>query len=248
MKRLVLSAVICLVAMFFSGAVKAQESDAKLTYIETQVWSGYLDDDGFVCSEDPVFQTDVYQELGGGFAFEFWTSIDPSSFREGEGSEVDYILSWGSEEILPNGLYLNAGVGYFDIPKLFSGTSGDIWQVSVEVGKNFDIGESLIISPFIRGEEYFSADTDNRKTLVSFGIDSLKEIKSISWSNKFKFTIDPGDEYSESGMILIYDGGLNFSINDIWGIDLLWKASAPLYEAQDREAEFVAGIGISIIF
>ncbi len=250
MKNLFFLAVIVVVVVSIPMLVKAEEEISLGTYVSAQLWTRTLCDDGILSGDNQALQVDLYQEIGGGFALEAWFSFDTSNAFGGEQSEGDYFLHWTSgDDIFPSSIIVTAGLGYLDISNLYSQTGEDIIQNYLGFKKNFEFENGWTLTPFIKGEFNFYANNGEGYTFLYTGLkSSVTVLEKITLENGLKASFDLDGNYADSGVIAIYEGRVGYAITDSISIDFLVKASAPIYKAEDRDEEIVAGIGISMSF
>lgn len=151
MKKMIIAVVVLVVMM--AAAASAEVSGS----VSTKMLTEYVSPVGFVFYDKPVQQSELFVALPAGFYADLWVSM-PLDGRNNFGKEVDYTLGW-SGEFAGTGLWLNAGVSYYDCINLFT-SKGDVINPYAKLSKTVVIDEKQSITPFVKIELPFAVHND----------------------------------------------------------------------------------------
>lgn len=220
--------------------------------LSTKFWSQYLDNNGAVIHDKPVFQSDLLISLPLGFYFDFWHSmgLDGTGLSTDLGDEIDYTLGWNGNL---KGIGFDLGFSYLDFIDLFKMPKGDVLRPYAEINKEFKITEKNIITPYVRWDGSFPAGANSPKggQWFSAGLKHIWQINEIAALQQKLFTLyDTGALGFEKAIIGQYHIGLGWSVAKSVTLELPnFKISTPFTSVNDgRKSEFVIGAGLSFRF
>jgi hypothetical protein len=130
--------VLILFSLIGLGSAQAQVAWT----LETQVWSQYLaGDTGQLLYKGPGAQSSITASFANGCFINLWDWRAFGRSEQGNYSEADYTV--GCAIPLEQGVNLNLGLAYFDLPRQFS-SLGDIVEAQIGLSKTSVVGSHAI--------------------------------------------------------------------------------------------------------
>ena len=255
MLSLVAAAII--VALGFGNVSYAADEKTENTFgasFSTKVLSRYVGDCGAVYHNDWVSQHELtITHNPSGLYLDFWggASLKNPGFKSNYGNEFDFTVGRSWEM---HGLTVDAGVAYFDLVDVFSGSmAGDVVQPYVQLGKDFKVAENHTLTPSIKIEYAIPAvgnDPGLRGLHIHFALKHIAELSSVfSVSQELIGSYDDGAYGYNQAAIVAYRVAPSVRLSEKFSLNGSVLAIGPLTKVNDgRETEVVYSLGLSTTF
>ena len=212
----------------------------------------YHSDSGFDVSEGKaVYQPDIFLAYDtanwGQFSLELWGSYQfDGVFKDESANEMDFIVSWLKDF---EWVTVQVGFNYIDCAQLFAGKEGDVAEWIVELSREFSLEEGGdTFTPYVRvewNELIGEGDTSSNFFIGMLHGHSFTE--QLSLNNKIAIVLDDGKD-TEAGAVGLLQVILSYALYENVALDLGGKVTTPIVDAQDRDTEFSALVGITYSF
>jgi hypothetical protein len=251
MKTIIIAVIFSLVFVGFSFA--AEDEKSPTVTFSTKVFSKYVGEAGGLWSDKPVLQSDLTVNVGKGFYFGVWHSMSLSNPGTSTdcGNENDPYIGWSGDAF---GLNVDLMMTYFDIVPVFNYPDGDSLEVSVKVGKMFDVSDKHSLTPYVNVKYGFPVHDTGEEGLDGTYI-YLGLVHNWAVTDKFSVTqkgvlvIDTGAYGGDSGLLGSYELKGSYAFTKWVSLEVSGKAIGPLSKINDgRKAHLIGSAGLVFSF
>ncbi len=248
------------VLVTLSSIVLAQETQPAQTEspFVPKVWSltsafrsQYVFQNGYVTSDKPVIQSDLFIGTPSGLWLDIWSSVPTSFSRVGEDYATEEYVTLGWTGKL-HGFKLSFSVAYDELYPNMRIDGTDFIILAAEVSRPIEVTSTFHLEPFIRSEMNFTLNGGVRgTTLPRFGSRYIWQITSVvSLSGKGQVLYDPGMLGADEAFIGSIESSLNWKIGKHVSLEFPFvRGVMPLTNVNDgRRPQLICGAGFSVNF
>lgn len=195
--------------------------------VSGEIVDGYIMSLGTPVTDKWSYQGTISLVHSSGLEVELWCNIEiGEGFRDAKGTELDYLVAYNIEEVF--GIKVKIGIYYYEVPRIFYGTDGDVVEFFIYFAKDIFDNErhNLVVYQYIERLKLIGWDTPGYRdgTMMRMGMNH--EWKFNDW---LSVSHSPG---------LIYDGGLfgrepdfifKYQAGPLFKIDSFRKGSLSIY-------------------
>ncbi len=210
---------------------------------------------GFVGSEDPVLNTDLFLVTKCGLTLDVWASMpaDLSEIGEDFATELDITLGWQGKVGDYN---LSASIAYDDLYRTLTPEGSDLIVLATEISRDFKFKlrkeGDLMLSPFARVEVNFTPDgTIHGDALPRVGAKYAWQVNDLlTVAGKAMVVYDPGIAGGDVAWVANVEGSLLWKLGKHAVLEAPFiKYVDPINSLSDgRKGELVGGVGITFPF